>query len=207
MLNIDSANKLNPKAIYLFALRSFIAWSLLMLVVVGLTIFVINIFNQKEIILSSSTKVGVGILNEYDYSKAFLLLIWLLPTIILSILSSLIWGFLVWKNYTFEITENSININYGIIKKTKDVIFYLDIEKIESEKLIAETLTGLVALTFYCSENKTSSFHKIVRNRIMQATYSSDFVDGRSIPGLSPEEALKLKETILSFIGNKINKN
>ena len=125
----------------------------------------------------------------------------------MSILSSLIWGFLVWKNYTFEITENSININYGIIKKTKDVIFYLDIEKIESEKLITETLTGLVALTFYCSENKTSSFHKIVRNRIMQATYSSDFVDGRSIPGLSPEEALKLKETILSFIGNKINKN
>ncbi|MDP2946292.1 MAG: PH domain-containing protein, partial [bacterium] len=195
---------------YLFALRSLRVWIMLMVVIVGIILFVINLAYQKEIILSPSAKVTVGILNEYDYSKTFLVFIWIFPAIISAVISSLFWGFLVWKNYIFEITENSIKIHYGIIKKTTEVIPYSTIKKIEIKRKISERLTGLVTLVFGDPEDKKMSFREMWINSkkemgLINATYSRDLMfSSKLVSGLLPEEASKLKEVILSFEKNKI---
>jgi len=202
---ISLRNKLSKKAKYLFALKSFISWIMISLVISTFILMLIQIvLPKKEIILYSETgipygKEQYGYFNEYDFTKTELAFIFVSPTLFLAIVLSLLWGWLVYKNYSFELKENSLDVQFGIIWKKYNSIPYQKIQNIEIKKGIPERLTGLATLCIETAGYGISPPVKTKRTSLISATYYETCYGAEaSIPGLLPEQAFELRDKILS---------
>ncbi len=191
--------KLHPRAKYLFALRSFIYWAMISVVICAFVLLIIQtVLPKKEIVLPHGSKVEYGYFNEYDFTKTELAFIFGSSALFLAIILSLLWGWLVYQNYSFESKEDSLGVQYGIIWKKHNSIPYQKIQNTEIKRGIAERLTGLATLCIETAGYGGQEEGERSKGSLMNATYHSACLTAEaSVPGLLPKEAFDFQEKIL----------
>jgi len=192
--------KLCSRAKYLFALRSFIGWVMISVTICAFVFLIIQtVLPKKEMALSPGGKAEFGYFNEYDFTKTELAFIFGSPVLFLAIILSLLWGWLVYRNYSFESKEDSLEVHYGIIWKKHNSIPYQKIQDIEIKKGIPERLTGLATLCIQTAGYGKFPPVKTKRGSLISATYHDACYGAEaSIPGLLSEQAFEFRNKILS---------
>jgi len=198
-MTLSLQKKLHPRAKYLFALRSFIYWVMISVAICAFVFLIIQtVLPKKEIVFSHGSKAEYGYFNEYDFTKTELTFIFGSPVLFLAIILSLLWGWLVYRNYSFESKENSLEVQYGIIWKKHNSIPYQKIQNTEIKRGIAERLTGLATLCIETAGYGKQEKVERLKGSLMNATYHSACLAAEaSVPGLLPKEAFDFQEKIL----------
>lgn len=196
--------KLHPRAVSLFFFRSFIHWLFLGYIASAIILGGINIATQKEVIVSPGIKYTVGVFSDPTFNKINLILILSFCSFILGSLGGLLWGFLVYKNYSFELGKDFLKIQFGIVKKTTKIIPYQNIQEIQIIRKISERLIDLATIYISTAAKDIEELERRSRKlNLIDATYGRDSFWRKSvgsIPGLLIEDASKIKDEILLLV-------
>lgn len=157
---------LHPKAVWLFFLQHAIGVLILLLFTILFLIFAAIIFEKPglaEMILKIfTTPVYIG----------FMIYVFLVY----------IWARLAYKNYRYEITEEGIKIERGVIWKHYVMIPFERIQNIDIHRGIFDRLLGLSDLHIYTAGYSFG--------------YAGGVTEGR-LPGLLPKDAEDLREELV----------
>jgi len=167
--------KLNPKAVWLFFWMYLIQYLfVLFLFVPFLIYFVLDTLSTLSVKGGSLSVTIAGFLTNFLLFCFFCLIIWLI----------IIWVFakLAYEYYGYELRQDVIRIEYGVIWKRYVSIPYSRVQNVDITRGVLERLLNLSSLHIQTAGATSASLGAMAEGRI---------------PGLSVETAEQLREEII----------
>ncbi len=125
-----------------------------------------------------------GILNFF--------VMYALAVLIVSLVVSSIWGKLLYKSYSYEMSKTSLNVKWGVVRKHSATIPYQRIQNIDINRGIMARILGLSEVWI-----QTAGFSAGL-NQFGALRFSEGI-----IPGLDIKEAEKMRSSLLKKIKGK----
>lgn len=164
--------KLHPKAVYLFWIKSLIRWPILLIflgIIFGWAIP--NIIKVKQVISGEEAEVITPV--------SFLSLPWIIALIIFWLVGTYIWARLQYYFFGYEFASDDFKIEKGVILKKYVSIPYERIQNVDIHRGVIARFLGLSDL------------------RIQTAGYSGQVGTEGHLPGLSARGAEDMRKELI----------